>query len=175
VTDLSRRERFVAGLGFSVDDFQLEAFAAVDEGENVLVSAPTGSGKTLVATYAIERVLSNGGRAFYTTPLKALSNQKFNELVERYGAHKVGLLTGDNSVNPDADVVVMTTEVLRNMLLTESSQIQRLTSSSSTRSITYRTRIAGEYGRKSSSSPRRSCNSSPCPPRLPMPASWRNG
>ncbi len=126
MTDLSRRERFVAGLGFSVDDFQLEAFAAVDEGENVLVSAPTGSGKTLVATYAIERVLSNGGRAFYTTPLKALSNQKFNELVERYGAHKVGLLTGDNSVNPDADVVVMTTEVLRNMLLTESSQIQRL-------------------------------------------------
>ena len=126
MTDLPRRERFVAGLGFSVDDFQLEAFAAVDAGENVLVSAPTGSGKTLVATYAIERVLDNGGRAFYTTPLKALSNQKFNELVERYGAHKVGLLTGDNSVNPDADVVVMTTEVLRNMLLTESSQIQRL-------------------------------------------------
>ncbi len=126
MSNLSRRERFVAGLGFAVDDFQFEAFASVDEGVNVLVSAPTGSGKTLVATYAIDRVLEEGGRAFYTTPLKALSNQKFNELVERYGPSRVGLLTGDSSINPGADVVVMTTEVLRNMLLTESRQIIKL-------------------------------------------------
>lgn len=126
MSSLSRRERFVAGLGFAVDDFQFEAFASVDEGVNVLVSAPTGSGKTLVATYAIDRVLEEGGRAFYTTPLKALSNQKFNELVERYGPSRVGLLTGDSSINPGADVVVMTTEVLRNMLLTESRQIIKL-------------------------------------------------
>lgn len=122
----ARRERFLAALAFGADDFQIEAFDVVDEGRNVLVSAPTGSGKTLIATYAIDRQIELDGRSFYTTPLKALSNQKYHELVERYGESRVGLLTGDISLNRDADVVVMTTEVLRNMLLTESRHIRHL-------------------------------------------------
>jgi ATP-dependent RNA helicase HelY len=121
-----RRERFLAALGFGVDEFQLAAFDAVDASVNVLVSAPTGSGKTLIATYAIERQLDAHQRAFYTTPLKALSNQKYHELVRLFGESRVGLLTGDTSINRDAEVVVMTTEVLRNMLLTESRQIRDL-------------------------------------------------
>ena len=122
----ANRDDFIAGLGFGVDEFQIEAFDAIDAGHNVLVSAPTGSGKTLVATYAIEKVLRDGGRAFYTTPLKALSNQKFGELGKLFGVDNVGLLTGDTSVNRGASIVVMTTEVLRNMLLTESGRVQDL-------------------------------------------------
>src|SRR5207302_6488286 len=83
---------------------------------SVLVAAPTGSGKTLVAEYAIARALAAGDKTFYTTPLKALSNQKYGDSVRAYGAAKVGLLTGDNAINGDAPVVVMTTEVLRNMI-----------------------------------------------------------
>jgi len=92
----------------------------------VLVSAPTGSGKTLVANYAIGRELEREQRTFYTTPLKALSNQKYHELCALYGESRVGLLTGDTSINRTAPVVVMTTEVLRNMLLTESDQLTSL-------------------------------------------------
>jgi ATP-dependent RNA helicase HelY len=117
------RQRFVDGLGFGLDDFQLEALEALDRHVNVLVSAPTGSGKTLIANYAIGRTLQRGERAFYTTPLKALSNQKYHELCDLYGSPRVGLLTGDVSINGGADIVVMTTEVLRNMLLTGSRQI----------------------------------------------------
>ena len=101
---------------FVLDRFQLDAVAAVDEGHAVLVSAPTGSGKTVVAEHAVARVLASGRKAFYTTPIKALSNQKYRDLVARHGIDRVGLLTGDNAVNADAPVVVMTTEVLRNML-----------------------------------------------------------
>ena len=117
------RDRFIEGLGFGLDPFQADAIDAIDEHVNVLVSAPTGSGKTLIANYAIGRVLERGERAFYTTPLKALSNQKYKELSEIYGPGRVGLLTGDTSINHGADVIVMTTEVLRNMLLTESHQL----------------------------------------------------
>ncbi len=120
------RGRFIDSLAFGLDRFQFEALDAIDEHVNVLVSAPTGSGKTLVANYAIGRVLERGERAFYTTPLKALSNQKYNELSALYGPGRVGLLTGDTSINRNADVIVMTTEVLRNMLLTESSQLMTL-------------------------------------------------
>jgi ATP-dependent RNA helicase HelY len=120
------RNIFVDALGFGLDPFQLEAIDAVDQNVNVLVSAPTGSGKTLIANYAIGRVLERGERAFYTTPLKALSNQKYKELCGLYGDDRVGLLTGDTSVNRGADVIVMTTEVLRNMLLTESDQLMTL-------------------------------------------------
>ncbi len=93
---------------------------------STLVAAPTGSGKTVVAEFAIERALDRGGKAFYTTPLKALSNQKFGDLVAKHGAESVGLLTGDNAINPDASVVVMTTEVLRNMLYERSSTLTGL-------------------------------------------------
>ncbi len=126
MTTVDYRNRFVDGLGFGLDHFQLEAIEAIDEHVNVLVSAPTGSGKTLIANYAIGRVLERGERAFYTTPLKALSNQKYNELSALYGPSRVGLLTGDTSLNHGADVIVMTTEVLRNMLLTESHQLRTL-------------------------------------------------
>src|SRR5919199_2989236 len=111
---------FTAELGFSLDPFQVEACEALDEGAGVLVCAPTGAGKTVVGEFAVHKALAEGRKAFYTTPIKALSNQKFNDLVERYGPEKVGLLTGDNTVNGEAPVVVMTTEVLRNMLYAES-------------------------------------------------------
>ncbi|HEX3793750.1 MAG TPA: DEAD/DEAH box helicase [Acidimicrobiales bacterium] len=117
---------FEARLPFPPDEFQHEAFRAIDADHSVLVSAPTGSGKTLVAAYGIHRALGQGGKAFYTTPLKALSNQKYGELVATYGVDHVGLLTGDTAVKPDAPVVVMTTEVLRNMLLAGSDLLTGL-------------------------------------------------
>jgi ATP-dependent RNA helicase HelY len=110
------RARFVDGLGFAPDEFQLQAFDVLDHGEHVIVAAPTGAGKTLVADYAVALALARGQRLFYTTPIKALSNQKFHDLVTEHGWDQVGLLTGDNAINADAPVVVMTTEVLRNML-----------------------------------------------------------
>ncbi len=127
MTGADYRGRFVHSLAFGLDRFQVEALDAVDEHVNVLVSAPTGSGKTLIANYAIGRIFERGERAFYTTPLKALSNQKYRRTLRaQYGEHRVGLLTGDVSINGGAEVVVMTTEVLRNMLLTESHQLQSL-------------------------------------------------
>ena len=119
-------ERFESYYPFPLDDFQVEAIRALDEGESVLVAAPTGSGKTVVAEYAVEKALDRDRKAFYTTPLKALSNQKFGDFVARYGAARVGLLTGDNSINSEAPVVVMTTEVLRNMLYEQSSTLEGL-------------------------------------------------
>ncbi|MGW0394291.1 DEAD/DEAH box helicase [Streptomyces sp. NPDC003042] len=101
---------------FDLDPYQVEACKALEAGKGVLVAAPTGSGKTIVGEFAVHLALQQGRKCFYTTPIKALSNQKYADLVKRYGAAKVGLLTGDNSVNGDAPVVVMTTEVLRNML-----------------------------------------------------------
>ncbi len=101
---------------FGLDPFQIEACQALEAGKGVLVAAPTGSGKTIVGEFAVHLALGQGKKCFYTTPIKALSNQKYADLCRRYGTGKVGLLTGDNSVNSDAPVVVMTTEVLRNML-----------------------------------------------------------
>ncbi|MGZ8606982.1 MAG: DEAD/DEAH box helicase, partial [Actinomycetota bacterium] len=120
--------RFAARYPFALDAFQSSAIEALSSGGSVLVAAPTGSGKTVVAEYAIERALDLGGKCFYTTPLKALSNQKFGDLVARYGAAKVGLLTGDNTINGEAPVVVMTTEVLRNMLYERSDTLDGLVS-----------------------------------------------
>ncbi|MGZ8593139.1 MAG: DEAD/DEAH box helicase, partial [Actinomycetota bacterium] len=120
--------RFAARYPFALDAFQSSAIEALSSGGSVLVAAPTGSGKTVVAEYAIERALDLGGKCFYTTPLKALSNQKFGDLVGRYGAAKVGLLTGDNTINGEAPVVVMTTEVLRNMLYERSDTLDGLVS-----------------------------------------------
>ena len=119
---------FAAQFPFPLDEFQIQAAEAVDAGMSVLVAAPTGSGKTVVAEYAIERSLALGGKTFYTTPLKALSNQKFGDLVAKHGAESVGLLTGDNVINSEAPVVVMTTEVLRNMLYERSDTLRGLVS-----------------------------------------------
>jgi ATP-dependent RNA helicase HelY len=108
--------RFRAGLAFDLDDFQVEACRALEGGRGVLVAAPTGAGKTVVGEFAVHLGLRTGRKAFYTTPIKALSNQKYADLAAVHGAERVGLLTGDTSINGDAPVVVMTTEVLRNML-----------------------------------------------------------
>ncbi len=110
------RELILARYDFPLDRFQIEAIEALDGGEHVIVAAPTGSGKTVVAEYGIAAALRDGRRAFYTAPIKALSNQKFHDLAEIHGDDRVGLLTGDNSINGDAPAVVMTTEVLRNMI-----------------------------------------------------------
>jgi superfamily II RNA helicase len=101
---------------FELDPFQMQAIEALEAGESVVVCAPTGSGKTLIGEYAIHRALARGKRVFYTTPLKALSNQKLRDFREQFGAERVGLLTGDVSINRDAPIVVMTTEIFRNML-----------------------------------------------------------
>lgn len=108
---------------FALDAFQIEACQALEAGKGVLVAAPTGSGKTIVGEFAVHLALEQGRKCFYTTPIKALSNQKYSDLVKRYGAAKVGLLTGDNSVNSEAPIVVMTTEVLRNMLYAGSKSL----------------------------------------------------
>ena len=112
---------------FALDPFQRAACEALEDGHGVLVAAPTGAGKTIVGEFAIHlAMMHDGDKAFYTTPMKALSNQKFRELVDTYGAEAVGLLTGDTNINPNARIVVMTTEVLRNMLYADSSALQGL-------------------------------------------------
>ena len=111
---------------FQLDRFQREAIASVDAGHSVLVAAPTSSGKTVVAEHAIDRAMENGLRTFYTAPIKALSNQKYRDLSRSLGGSQTGLLTGDNTISPHAPVVVMTTEVLRNMLYSGSEALDDL-------------------------------------------------
>ncbi len=117
---------FQAGYSFDLDDFQIQACQALEDGYGVLVCAPTGAGKTVVGEFAIYLALAVGQKCFYTTPIKALSNQKYNDLLQRYGPANVGLLTGDNAINPYAPIVVMTTEVLRNMLYVGSDALAGL-------------------------------------------------
>src|SRR6201992_3795511 len=117
---------FRALYDFEFDDFQLQACTALNGGDGVLVAAPTGSGKTVVGEFAVHLALERGLKCFYTTPIKALSNQKYSDLVRRYDSKRVGLLTGDNSVNGEAPIVVMTTEVLRNMLYAGSPTLKGL-------------------------------------------------
>jgi ATP-dependent RNA helicase HelY len=111
---------------FDLDFFQVDACRALENGHGVLVAAPTGSGKTVVGEFAVHLALASGTKCFYTTPIKALSNQKYADLVRRYGPKNVGLLTGDNTINGEAPIVVMTTEVLRNMLYAGSATLSGL-------------------------------------------------
>lgn len=120
------REALLARYEFPLDPFQLEAIDALDAGRSVLVAAPTGSGKTVIAEYAVAKTLAAGRRAFYTAPVKALSNQKYHDLCALHGAANVGLLTGDNAISGDAPIVVMTTEVLRNMIYGRSGALHHL-------------------------------------------------
>ncbi len=127
------RRRTTGGLGdfaadypFGLDEFQLSACHALASGRSVLVAAPTGAGKTVVGEFAVHLALREGTKCFYTTPIKALSNQKYHDLVSRHGHDQVGLLTGDNSINGEAPIVVMTTEVLRNMIYAGSSTLDEL-------------------------------------------------
>ena len=122
----SELAKFSALLPFTLDPFQVQACSALEGGHGVLVCAPTGAGKTVVGEFAVHLALEAGRKCFYTTPIKALSNQKHTDLVRRYGPEKIGLLTGDVSINSGAPVVVMTTEVLRNMLYADSPALQGL-------------------------------------------------
>jgi ATP-dependent RNA helicase HelY len=122
-----RLQEFAANLSFDLDPFQRAACGALDEGRSVLVAAPTGAGKTVVAEFAVHLAMQSADeKVFYTTPIKALSNQKYQEFVETWGARNVGLLTGDTNINSSARIVVMTTEVLRNMLYADSPLLDRL-------------------------------------------------
>ena len=126
LTSFPKMRKFASSLEFELDDFQVAACRALEKGKGVLVAAPTGAGKTIVGEFAVELAVQSGSKCFYTTPIKALSNQKYSELVARYGEAKVGLLTGDTSINSEADIVIMTTEVLRNMIYANSHTIKRL-------------------------------------------------
>ncbi|HVE97769.1 MAG TPA: DEAD/DEAH box helicase [Mycobacteriales bacterium] len=119
-------ETFAERYPFGLDPFQREACRALESGSGVLVAAPTGAGKTVVGEFAVHLALATGSKCFYTTPIKALSNQKYGDLLARHGPANVGLLTGDNAINGDAPVVVMTTEVLRNMLYAGSDALRGL-------------------------------------------------
>lgn len=122
----SHLAEFASRFSFPLDDFQIQGCQAVEEGNGVLVCAPTGAGKTIVGEFAVSLALSQGTKCFYTTPIKALSNQKFHDLQKDYGEDAVGLLTGDVSINGNAEIVVMTTEVLRNMIYAGSATLDRL-------------------------------------------------
>ncbi|HEX3679146.1 MAG TPA: DEAD/DEAH box helicase, partial [Galbitalea sp.] len=125
--ELPMLEAFRAHQRFDLDEFQLAACASIERGNSVLVAAPTGAGKTIVAEFAIFLAMQERqDKVFYTAPMKALSNQKFQELVAEYGPDEVGLLTGDTNINSSARVVVMTTEVLRNMLYADSNLLTNL-------------------------------------------------
>ena len=117
---------FTEQLPFTLDAFQQRACQSLEDGHGVLVCAPTGAGKTVVGEFAVHLALAAGRKCFYTTPIKALSNQKHADFVRRYGPQRIGLLTGDQSINGDAPVVVMTTEVLRNMLYADSPTLHGL-------------------------------------------------
>lgn len=123
----ARLENFIYNLDFFPDDFQLQALQAVDKGQDVLVAAPTGAGKTLIGQWAAQLAIHKNGKCFYTTPIKALSNQKYQEFISIFPADKVGILTGDISINSQAEILVMTTEVLRNMIYAQSSTLENIT------------------------------------------------
>ena len=123
---MTARSEFTDRFAFPLDPFQIKGMDAIDRGSSVLVAAPTGAGKTIVGEYAVHCALQRGAKVFYTAPIKALSNQKYNDLVDWLDHETVGLITGDVSVNPNAPVVVMTTEILRNMMYGDSPALMDL-------------------------------------------------
>ena len=112
--------------GLTLDEFQKQAIAAIENNYSVMVNAPTGSGKTVIAEYIVDRDLERGKRIVYTAPIKALSNQKYYDFVEQYGGASVGLLTGDIVLNPTAPVLIMTTEIYRNMLMSDDDMVKNI-------------------------------------------------
>ena len=112
--------------GFTLDKFQEDSIQSIENNNSVVVSAATGTGKTLIADYAIDKFIKLHKRIIYTAPIKALSNQKYRDFKSEYGEDKVGIMTGDVVINPDAQVIVMTTEIYRNMLLTADPIIESL-------------------------------------------------
>ncbi len=145
----SELSTFASSLKFELDPFQVKACVALEAGHGVLVCAPTGAGKTVVGEFAVHLALAAGRKCFYTTPIKALSNQKYAELVERYGPPgQVGLLTGDSSINSDAPVVVMTTEVCGTCSTPTPRHCAGFRTSSWTKCITWPTGSVGRCGRK---------------------------
>ena len=111
---------------FTLDKFQEDAIASIDKNHSVIVSAPTGSGKTLIADYIINRDIAERKKVIYTAPIKALSNQKYKEFIHQYGLEQIGILTGDVSINPTAPVIVMTTEIYRNMIMVNDPLVQEV-------------------------------------------------
>jgi len=122
----SKVAAFAAKFPFELDDFQVAGCRSLEDGKGVLVAAPTGAGKTIVGEFAAFLAIEQGKKCFYTAPIKALSNQKYQDLKEMYGENRVGLLTGDTSINSEAPLVVMTTEVLRNMIYSNSHTLKDL-------------------------------------------------
>ena len=110
-------------LGVTLDTFQEDAVAAIDQGRSLIVAAPTGCGKTLIAEYAIDVSIKLGKRVVYTAPIKALSNQKYRDFRKRFGEARVGIHTGDVTINPEAEVLIMTTEIFRNLILENSPRL----------------------------------------------------
>lgn len=127
---MSDRNAFLATLPWPADSFQVEAIDKLERSHGVLVSAPTSSGKTVVSDYAVWKALTSGDagdhRVIYTTPLKALSNQKYRDLCRAHGEEKIGLVTGEHTINEDAPVVVMTTEILRNIIYEEPHRLDHV-------------------------------------------------
>jgi superfamily II RNA helicase len=111
---------------FELDGFQVEAVNAIERGESLIVAAPTGCGKTLIAEYAVDVSMERGKRAIYTAPIKALSNQKYRDFRKRFGDEAVGIQTGDVTINPDANLLIMTTEIFRNLILEDSSRLSNI-------------------------------------------------
>ena len=113
-------------MDFELDPFQKKAISWIDQEHSVLVSAPTGAGKTLIAEYAIDKAMDRNERVIYTAPIKALSNQKYRDFRAQYGEEQVGILTGDVSINPDAPILIMTTEIYRNSLFESMDRIHKI-------------------------------------------------
>jgi superfamily II RNA helicase len=166
---------FEATLPFPLDAFQREAMLALAHHHSVLVAAPTGTGKTVIAEFAVHLARQRGLRVLYTTPIKALSNQKYRDFRARYGEASVGLLTGDLVLQPDAAIQVMTTEVLRNRLVQGTDTLDDVGAARPGRSRSCCARSAARPGRSRSCCARATCRWYACRPRCPTRRRSRPG